>query len=296
MADASAQADIRGIDIDKLAKGFADEEIILKRFVTVSSTKAREIRWYQKTSGFLDSVDTTGITATQIFTSSKSLPTVVEQTWTRKTSYVRKYFVESPWLSEEDIMDSDIDILAGNVRDLVRAVARQVETRIWDVLTEDRSVVDINSVTTTAIGGDQWDAASGLDPVKDLMEAKRLIRVQGYDPEGAILMVSPKDHMSLLVYLITTKGSSIPAFASQRVGDGIVMELLGLRVVVSTIVTADYAAVFVPQRAVTWKEFMPITSTVIEDRGIGRKIRVWEEGEALLTDPKAVSLIIDTQT
>ena len=31
MADTSGMADIRGIDIDKLAKGFADEETILKK-------------------------------------------------------------------------------------------------------------------------------------------------------------------------------------------------------------------------------------------------------------------------
>ena len=43
MADTSGQADIRGLDIDKLAKGFADEEILFKRFVTVSTTSAREI-------------------------------------------------------------------------------------------------------------------------------------------------------------------------------------------------------------------------------------------------------------
>ena len=81
MADGNAMADIRGLDIDKLAKGFADEENVFKNFVTVSPTKAREMRWYQKTAGFLDSVDTTGITASQIAnTSTKSLPVVVEQT------------------------------------------------------------------------------------------------------------------------------------------------------------------------------------------------------------------------
>ena len=86
MADASGQADIRGLNIDKLAKGFADEENVFKKFVTVSNTTAREIRWYQKTSGFLDSTDTTGITASQIAnTSERSRPVVVEQTWTRTT-------------------------------------------------------------------------------------------------------------------------------------------------------------------------------------------------------------------
>ena len=89
----SGEANIRGIDIDKLAKGFADEASVLKGFVTVSKTSAREMRWYQKTAGFLDSVDTTGITQSKIFTvPERALPTVVEQSWTRNTSYVKKFF------------------------------------------------------------------------------------------------------------------------------------------------------------------------------------------------------------
>ena len=88
MADGSGQIDIRGIDIDKLAKGFADKVFILKNFVQVSKTKAREIRWYQKGVAFvslLDSTDTTGITASQILnTADKALPVVVEQKWTTK--------------------------------------------------------------------------------------------------------------------------------------------------------------------------------------------------------------------
>ena len=99
MADGNAMADIRGLDVDKLAKGFADEQLVLKKFLTNSSTKAREMRWFQKTSGYLDSEDTTAITGSQIAnTSFKARPFAVEQTWTRKTSYVRKYFVESPLL------------------------------------------------------------------------------------------------------------------------------------------------------------------------------------------------------
>jgi hypothetical protein len=293
MADTNAQADIRGIDIDKLAKGFADEEIVLKKYITITPTSAREIRWYQKTSGFLDSTDTSDITASQIAnTSFKARPFIVEQSWTRNTSYVRKYFVESPLLSDEDIKDSDIDILATNVRDLVRAVAHQVDKRIWDVLTEEQSANDINEVSINH----EWDDHTNCTPITDLMEAKKKIREQGYDPEGAILMLNPEDHRQLLAYLIEQKGSSIPGFSSERIKDGIAMEILGLRVVVNTIVTDDYACVFVPNRAVTWKQFLPTTSAIIEDKGIGTKIRVWEEGEALLTDPKAVCLLSNTNS
>jgi hypothetical protein len=295
MADTNAQADIRGIDIDKLAKGFADEEIKLKRFVTNSNTSAREIRWYQKTSGFLNSVSTTGITASQIAnTDFKSRPVVVEQSWTKNTSYVRKYFVESPWISDEDIRDTDIDILATNVRDLVRAVEHQVDLRIWSIISNGQSGVGINTNATTA----PWDTASftNVDIIEDLMEAKMNIRVDGYDPEGAILLVNSYDHKQILTWLISNKGSSIPAFASQKIETGVVMELLGLKVVVDENVTAGYALVFVNQRAATWKSFVPLTSVTIEDKGIGTKIRIWEEGECILTDPNAVNLITNTRT
>lgn len=287
----SGETTIRGIDIDKLAKGFADENIIFKRYCTVNSTSAREIRWYQKSSGFLSGTTTSGMTDELIEnTDQLAKPTVVEQSWTRKTSYVKKFFVESPTISDEDIKDSDVDIIATNVRDLTRAVEKQVDERIWNVMTEEQSPTDINSFSTTSA----WDG-SGQDPIKDLMKAKRLIRENAYDPDGAVLFLSPQDHENLLSWLISDKGSSIPQFSSQKVENGEVMELLGLKVVVSDNVTSDYAAVVVPNRACTWKEFTPITSVKVEDKGIGTKIRVWEEGEALLTDPKAVTLITDTQ-
>lgn len=288
MADKAGQKEIRGINIDKLAKGFAEEEIIMKKYVNVTPTNAREIRWYQKTAGFLDSTDTTGITASQIANvAERSRPVVVGQSWTRSTSYVRKYFVESETISDEDIKDSDIDILATTVRDLVRAVSHQVDLRIWNVITEEQTATNINSVSITH----EWDDTTNCTPIDNLLEAKKKIRDYSYDPEGAVLMLNPDEHRYLLNYLIAVKGSSIPSFASQKVVDGAVMEILGLSVVVSTVVTADYAVIFVPKRAATWKQFMPISSVTITEELIGKKIRVAEEGECILHDPKAVCLL-----
>ena len=297
MADNSAQADIRGLDINKLAKGFEDEALVLKKFVNVSKTKAREIRWYQKTAGFLDSTDTTAITDSQIANVAfKAKPVVVEQSWTRNTSYVRKYFVESPWLSLEDIRDTDIDILATNVRDLVKAVANQVEKRIYNIITDNVSGTpfDGSTVTSNAATGAGWDSAADGDPIKDLMLCKETIRIQRYNPEGAILYIHPTEHSHLLEFLISVKGSSIPNFASEKIESGVVMGLLGLKIAVSANATTDYAVVFVPKTACTWKQFTPITTAIIDDPGIGKKIRVWEEGEAFLTDPHAVCGITDT--
>jgi hypothetical protein len=289
MADSHAQADIRGIDIDKLAKGYGELVIQLKKFVTNSTTSAREIRWYQKTSGFITGVTTTGITTSPIANVPfGARPSVAEQSWTRNTSYVRKYFVESPMLTDEDIKDSDIDILSTNVKDLVRGVEHQVDLRIKEVL---------ETGTNTNATNAGWDTASGtgVDIIEDLLEAKMNLRQDGYDPEGAILLLRSYDHKSMLSWLISTKGSSIPAFSSAKVETGVVMEILGLRVVIEDGVTVSKALIFVPERACTWKEFTPITAVSIKDEGIGTKIRCWMEGEAILTDPNAVNILTNTQ-
>jgi hypothetical protein len=301
MADTSGEQDIRGINIDKLAKGFGEVENVLKRFVVNSKTSAREIRWYQKTSGFLDSVKTTAVTGSRIRNvAERALPSVVEQSWTRRTSYVQKYFVESPTISMEDVKDSDIDVLAGNVRDLVRAVARQVDQRIFAVLTEANAatptIPNPSTVNTAAATGTGWDDALNGNPVLDILAGKQKIYAAGYNPEGCILAMNSIEHRNLINYLITVKGSSIPAFSSEKVRSGVVMEILGCNVVVNENITTDYAVMWVPDRAATWKSFVPITSFVIDDPGIGKKIRVWEEGECLLTDPLAVHVITDTVT
>jgi hypothetical protein len=98
----------------------------------------------------------------------------------------------------------------------------------------------------------------------------------------------PDVHRFMLSWLIATKGSSIPQFASQQIEKGVVMEILGVKVIVSTICTSDKAVIFVNKRACTYKQFHDITTYVVDEPGIGKTIRALEEGVALLTDPKAV--------
>jgi len=292
MADSAGQYEIRGIDIDKLAKGFADELNVMKKYCTTSTTSAREIRWYQKTAGFLAGATTTTITSSDTLIANqpeRAKPSVVQQSWTRNTSYVRKYFVASETISLEDIRDTDIDIFATLVRDLVMAVERQVDKRIYTVLTTGTGV-------QTGAASSVWDVAATANPIKDILVMKQAIRAYNYDPEGAILALNPIEHRNLVEYLINVKGSSIPSFSSSLAGSGVVMEILGVRVIVNSNFTTDQALLFVPQRACTWKSFVPITTGIVDEVGIGKSIRVWEEGEALLTDPKCSYLLTNTAT
>ena len=297
--DAAAEKDIRGIDIDKLVKGFGELLPTFKNFCNKSKTKAREIRWYRKgltlatAMNPLDTPTTQGVTTSRIAdVSFGAQPFLVEMKWERQTSYIKKYFVESPTFTLEDIKDSDVDILAGNVRELVKAVHFKVDRRIYDILTEATTSgtpnpTNVNDTAATAT----WSTTATCNPVLDLMNAKQEIFEHGYNPANAICLMNPLEHKNLINFLVMVKGSSIPSFATQKIKSGVVMSLLGLKIVVSTQATADWVITFVPGKAITWKQFMPLTSVIMNDPGIGKKVRVWEEGEALLTDPRAVHIL-----
>lgn len=300
--DKSAEADIRGLDIDKLAKGFGKLTPTFKNLVQNSKTKAREIRWYRKGIALgttaapqtaLDTPVTQGVTTSRMLgVSSKSRPWVIEQGWERQESYVKKFFVESPLFSMEDLKDNDIDILAGNVRDIVEAVHMRVDRRIYDVLTEATTSGTPNPTlvhTTAAVAA--WATVATCNPIADLLNAKMEIYAAGYNPEGAICLMNELEHKNLLNFLINVKGSSIPPFATEKVKSGMVMSLLGLSIHVSPQATKAYIITFVKDKAATWKSFMPLTSVVIDEPGIGKKIRCWEEGECILTDPLAVHIL-----
>lgn len=294
MADKAGQADIRSLQIDKGLKGFADELLVFKNeLCTVTPTKAREVRWFQKTAGFLDTSDSTGITASQIpSVAFGARPKLMGPSFTRNTSYVEQFFVESEWISEQDIKDNDVDILGTTIRDLVKGVAFQVNTSIWNVITEDQTPNLIHTVTTTAA----WDAGSGQDPIEDLLECFQNIDENNYDSMKAVILLSPKDYKSLINWIISDNGSNIPGFSSALVGGKSLQAILGRRIIVSNSVTADKAGVGVPKVIATWKTFTNLTSAVKIDELIGRKVRVKEEGICLLTDPKAMNLIENTQT
>ena len=276
-----SQANIRGIDIQKAATGYADEENVFKKFLTVVPTSAREIRWYQKTAGFLTGPSTTGITTNFIAnTAELALPVTIEQSTTRQTTYVRKYFAETPWISEEDIKDSDPDIFAINVRDVVRAVENQVDKRIYSMLSGSFAL-------SGNAAGTGWTDTTNGNPIQDFLSGSALIRGQSYDTANLVALMHPNQTKALLTYLITTKGSSIPNFSSELVRDGVLLKLLNFRIVESKNCDEYTIVMFVPERAATWKTFMPITTAIKTEEGIGRKLRVWEEGEILVTDINA---------
>lgn len=298
MADKSAQADIRGINIDRVVKQLYDEELKMKDFCTQVTTNSREIRYWTKTAGYLDSTDTTGITATQLYNVAEgALPDVVEQSWTKSTTYIKLFKVESPWINIEDIKDNDVDLFAANLRDLTKAIANRVDKRIYNVIADVVTAVpaDGTSVTSAAATADGWDDAATGDPVTDILAAKEHFRTYRFNPEGAVMVLHPTDYKNLIKFFINVKGSSVPQFASEAVKNGTMPSILGVKIYVTTQAVTDYALLFIPKLVAHWKQFMPITAHVIDEPGIAKKIRVIEEGECVLVQPYASYVITDTQ-
>lgn len=294
MADTNGQIDVRSLNISNIVKGFADEDSIFKSLVSMRTTPSREIRWFQKTAGFLDSPTTSGITTSMIANHAEGArPVVVGQSWTRNTSYVRKYMVESEWITLEDISDNDVQLFATLVRDLTRAVANQVDKRIYDVITESQSPSTILSGAATGTG---WDDTTNGNPILDILAGQQAIRAQSYNPGQCVIVMNSIEHKHLMNYLITVKGSSWTGYSSEKMRDIAVTSILGNDVITSENAVTDSVAMWIPGRSAEYWTFYTPSSATMEDEGVARKVRVWEEGEAILTDPKSVYLITDTIT
>lgn len=286
------QANLRGLEIDKVVKAVTFTEYVFKSLCLISSTSSDSFRWYRKTNA------ATTLSATApAYTSNTAFmanPTHLESDVTRLTGYVKEYKV-SGLISEMDIESDDFDILALEVMDLTRVIIRDVDTRIWDVITNSRVHSGLSTEPNLVTTSGAWtDGAS--NPIRDILQARKAIRVSGgYVTQNPVLVLSPTDEANLISYLVFAKGSSIPNLSSSLAGNGRILELAGIPIRVSDNVTADYAVMLIPQVSCTWKSFKDTTTETTRYAGRGTEILVHEIGEAVLQNPKSVCIISNTQ-
>lgn len=288
MADTVGMQDIRGLNVEKVVTGFALREYVFKQLCVVSSSSSWQERYYQETAADLvggagSAVE--GVPRLSVFPHG-------EVSWTQQNSYHKKHGMECR-ISQEDLISNDVDTLARTLLRVARAIAKSVDADIWDVITESRVVSNINSVTISA--GNEWDSATiaNRDPIQDILNAKKAIAEQDYNPDvNGYLLLNPKDYANLLGNANVRNAGQF--YTSDITRNGNVGNLLGLKVLVSNNVTADYAAIVIGQEAATFKQLTPLTVKTIEDPGVGTTIRAWEIGVTQLKNPKAVCLIINT--
>jgi hypothetical protein len=289
MADQAGQADLRREDWERDVKGFALQNYRLLEDLAVAKANAWTNSYYEETSTELSAAGTRNVKGLGRFS---EFPTA-KVSWTERSSVIEKYGLEDE-ISWEDAKTDNVDVIGRTLLRIARGVVKAVEDEVFDKVTESQNVVNINSVTSTAA----WDAASGQNPVKDILEAQRKIAVNNYESiySGAgFLWVSPKDYESLLVY-IYEQGAQAPKFAEMVLQNGkTIQTFMGLKVRISNSVVANYAVVGVSKLCATWKELEPLNVVQEVKAGVKYTVRAFQYGVTQLINPSAVSLISDTQ-
>lgn len=290
MADTVGQADLRAENVEKIVTGFALQEYRFKQICMISKSSSWQESYYQETAA-----DLSGGLGSAV----KGVPRLAnfpygEVSWTKQSSYLIKYGMEGV-ISWEDAMTNNVDVIARTLLRIGRAVAKAVDDEIWDVISESQSASNINSVAITA--GDEWDSATiaNRDPIQDILNGKKKIAESNYDPDNGsgFLLISPKDYANLLGNANIRNAGQFYTDAVTK--NGRVGQILGLQIIVSNSVTADFALVIIAKEAATWKEANPLTVRTINDPGVKYTIRAWEIGVTQLVNPKAVTLISNTQ-
>jgi len=211
--------------------------------------------------------------------------------WDKITTRLQKFGIEG-FITWEDAMTDKVDVIARTIARLTMRITERVDLNIWNALTENQSASAINTFAASAT----WNNVTRTNrkPHEDIALAARTISdstLQSYRADTIIL--SPFDW----AYVITND-DILAAYTRSKenvMKSGIMGDIMGLDVLVSPVVTADYAAVCQKKVCLTYREAESLRSVTIKDEGKGHTIRVWETGVAQVTDPKAICLITNTQ-
>src|SRR3990167_2480271 len=282
------ETSLRAEVVDRVVRDFALQEFKLKNIVNISPTSANKNTYWRESR-----TELTGGTGSS-FTGVPRLANFPygEVTWTEASAFLIKFGAEGV-ISYEDERSDEIDVVARTLLRIARGVANAVDIHIWNVLTEDQTVVNINEVAVAV--GSEWNSSTlvNRNPLFDILNALRLIQEFQYDTaQGAYLLVSPRGYLDLMTHEDVKKVADF--WTDDVTRNGQVGRVVGTTIVVSTAVTADKAAVCLGKQALTYKQAQDLTTEVINDPGIKKTIRAWEWGVAQLHDPKAVTLISNT--
>ena len=286
MADTTGEQDLRAENFDAMVKGFALQEFRMKQLVSEQTSSSWVETYYRETATELTAGATSAI---------KGIPRLAnfpygEPSWTKVQSYIEKYGMEGV-VSWEDAMTNNIDVIARTLLRISRAVANAVDTQIYTVL------LAAAGSTVTVIAGNEWNSATvaNRNPIQDILDAKKALYVNNFDPDGneAFLVINPAEYSYLLG---NSKIVNNPSYkAVDVVAKGVVGSILGLKILVSNVVTTDTGSlVVIAKECGTWKQAAPLNVFSIPDKGVKYTIRAYEMGVCQATTPNAIIKITNT--
>ncbi len=285
-ADTDREADLRKEHIDTAVKAVVKIEEKWKALCAVDTSSAWTESYFRETNDD----DTDGGTGSPI----KGVPQYApfpffDVTETKVSSVIQKYAGESV-ISLEAQQNATVPMLQRKIYRLGRKIIYQVDSAIHDD-------VETNFGNTVAItAGNEWDSATiaNRDPIKDFLDAIQTLRVDGIDAltGNGFIVLNGTDYTNVIS---NTKVLNHPTYESGVMRNGQVGKLLGLRIVVSEVVTAESAYVLIAKQGMVWKQAEGMKVVTIIDPGKQTTIRAWERGVFQLQAPNEVCKITNTR-
>ena len=277
-------ADLRSENVNRAVIGFALQSYKFKQVCLIQKSGSWKETFFKEQAAELSGGASRSLEGVPRLASFPYL----EPTWIEVNARLIKHAGEGV-ISMEDKMTDDIDVMARTLLRVARAIAKSVDDAIYTALIGDS---DINTAAAIAT----WDNATvaNRDPIRDILTGIQTILEYNYDvQENGYLLLSPKDHRNLMM---NSKVINNPSFkTADVVSNGKVGQIAGLTIIVSNSVPADEALIIKGQTACTWKTAAALTTQTIDDVGIKTTIRAWEIGVPVITNPRAIHRITDTQ-
>ena len=287
MADQMGMQDIRGENISKAVKGFGLKKFRLMQVLLQQSSNKWTETYFRETAAELAAHGTWDIKGV----ARGAAPPHVDASWTEVSGRHVKFMAEGLVFMEDKVTDA-IDVQARTIMRVARSIANAVDAYIYSELS---GATGINTFAITASW--EWDSATVAqqNPINDILKAIRYLDDDNYDAlENGYLLLNNLDYQNLLQ---NSKVINNPSFkTADVVSNGRVGRVCGLTIIKTSSVDADEAMVIVGKQAATWKSAIPLTSAVIENKGIDYKIRSWQIGQCQVTDPEAICVITNTTT
>ena len=189
----------------------------------------------------------------------------------------------------EDKLTSAINVQQRNMAKLVEGIVNNTDAYIYAQLSGDSDIL-------TGASNAAWDDTTIADrqPIDDILAGIQAMDEANVDVlgEAGVLLVSPKDHRSLIG---NSKVINNPSFkTADVVSNGRVGQIAGLTIVKTTTVTADQAMIMVNKSQV-WQTVESLKTAVIDDPGIKVTIKAWQIGQIQIVQPKKIYVITNTQ-
>ena len=275
--------------VDSMVKQIAAQTYKFKQAVTIEKTSALDNTFFREDPAVLTASGVDNIMSTTYGTAIAT----AHPKWERLTSRVVTFKLEDN-IAWEILKGSVINMEARTIIKITQAVVKRNDDYLWDQLTASQNFAQSFAQQSYSIAaGAYWNGVSA-SIVNDVAAGLRMIGDKFYDNSNCLLFCSPRDVQSIKKYF-HDKGAQYNALGEDMALNGRVSRIAGATIVESPSVTASYALLGAPKICATYKEFVPIQSTTIEDPYKSWTLRVVQEGVLEITDPKALVIIRGTQ-